>query len=586
MKKLLIGSDIHHPFREFKIPAEFVTETAGILARKGAGKTYTAQVMAEELLEHEQQIVAIDPLNVWWGLRSRYKVVIFGGDHADMPLEPHMGSTIADLVAENPDLSCVLSLRHLRKNKMRTFVTEFAENLFHRKASKSTPVHLFVDEADMFAPQRVIKGYERMLGAMEDLVRRGRTAGVGCTMITQRPQALHKDVLTQIELLVVGQITGPQDKKAIKEWIEHNADIQEQGMLMSSLAKLAVGQMWFWSPAFLNVFKKVMVRKKRTTDSSATPKAGKRVARMKARKIDLKAIRNKLESVVAEAESNDPKALKVEIARLKKELAAKVPAVVESAPSLALKAIRERIDQAVAKAIDERDDQWICKIKGLMIEFHELSVGALTDRLTNLQTIDIRPEKSVSNRGLVYTKEDFNRLKDIGVRAHQARVPRVPADVPNTNLPKPEFRILTVLAIRNRPCSRKLVALQAGYSPTSGGYAGALANLRKQDYINGSGSQIEITVAGREVLGPVDVSQLKSTTYWITKLKAKAAQEVFRAVLDAHPDPISRLEIAQRCNYSPTSGGFAGALAKLRGLELIVGYSDEIRLSPEILVEE
>lgn len=593
MTKLLIGANIHHPSRDFKIPATFVTETAGILARKGAGKTYTAQVIAEELLEYEQQIVAIDPLNVWWGLRSHYKVVIFGGERSDMPLEPHMGSAIADLVADNPDLSCVLSLRHLRKNRMRQFVTEFAETLFHRKAARSTPMHLFVDEADMFAPQRVIKGYERMLGAMEDLVRRGRTAGIGVTMISQRPQALHKDVLTQIELLVVGQITGPQDKKAIKEWIEHNADIQEQGMLMSSLAKLKVGEMWFWSPAFLNVFVKIAVRKKRTTDSSATPKAGKRIAKMKARKIDLKTIRTKLESVVAEAESNDPKTLKAEIARLKKELVGRV-SVADSFQPTAEKVIKERVDKAVmsavAQSVMKRDEQWVAVVDKTLKEALAYDLFRSVEILINLHGRDLVPKTPVRVTGPKPTPRAPVTIQGVMEQSIQRRapvgVPTSPPVDPNVRLPKPEFQILTVLALRDRPCSRKLVALQAGYSPTSGGYAAALASLRKQEFINGSGASLEITSAGRQVLGPVDGSQLKNTSYWIMKLKSKASQEVFRRILDAHPDPISRDEIASQCGYSRTSGGFAGALAKLRGLELIVGYSDAITLSPEILVEE
>jgi hypothetical protein len=36
------------------------------------------------------------------------------------------------------------------------------------------PLQLVLDEADAFAPQRPQKGQERMLDAVEDLVRRGR----------------------------------------------------------------------------------------------------------------------------------------------------------------------------------------------------------------------------------------------------------------------------------------------------------------------------------------------------------------------------------------------------------------------------
>ncbi len=50
-------------------------------------------------------------------------------------------------------------------------MTDFAERLYHRNRD---PLHLVLDEADTFAPQRTDPGGQRLLGAIEDLVRRGR----------------------------------------------------------------------------------------------------------------------------------------------------------------------------------------------------------------------------------------------------------------------------------------------------------------------------------------------------------------------------------------------------------------------------
>lgn len=312
----------------FKIPVAFVTETAAILARRGAGKTYTAQVIAEELLDARQQIVAIDPNNAWWGLRSGYKVVIFGGPKGDLPLEPQAGRVIADAVAENPDLSCVLSLRHMVKAKQKRFVYEFADRLFHRKGEEelATAVHIFIDEAHRFAPQFVRGDDANMVGAVSELVLGGRQAGIGVTLITQRSAKLNKDVLTQAEILIAGQITGPQDKKAVREWIEDNADIDEQKAFIKSLATLKRGELWVWSPSFLKCMAKVHIRKKRTFDSSATPKAGAKSRRpkMRAKPLDLEALRSTMAETIKQAEEKDPKALRRKVVELEKQLAAKV----------------------------------------------------------------------------------------------------------------------------------------------------------------------------------------------------------------------------------------------------------------------
>jgi uncharacterized protein len=56
--------------REFGLPAEAVSETFAILAKRGAGKTYTAAVMVQELLKADLHVVVVDPVGVWRGLRA------------------------------------------------------------------------------------------------------------------------------------------------------------------------------------------------------------------------------------------------------------------------------------------------------------------------------------------------------------------------------------------------------------------------------------------------------------------------------------------------------------------------------------
>jgi DNA helicase HerA-like ATPase len=59
-----------------------------------------------------------------------------------------------------------------------------------------------------------------MLGAGEDIVRRGGQRGIGCMMITQRTAVLNKNVLTQCEMLVALRTISPQDLKAMQAWID------------------------------------------------------------------------------------------------------------------------------------------------------------------------------------------------------------------------------------------------------------------------------------------------------------------------------------------------------------------------------
>ncbi len=114
---------------DLELPDQAVTETFAILAKRGMGKTNTAVVMAEEMIAGGHQVLAVDPTGVWWGLRSSadgrrpgLPVVILGGEHADVALEPTSGELVADLAVDE-NVSCVLDLSLMRKAQQIRFFT-------------------------------------------------------------------------------------------------------------------------------------------------------------------------------------------------------------------------------------------------------------------------------------------------------------------------------------------------------------------------------------------------------------------------------------------------------------------------------
>ena len=99
-----------------------------------------------------------------------------------------------------------------------------------------------------------------MLGAMEDIVRLGRNYGIGCSLISQRPQSVHKDVLSQVECLVVLQMNGAHERKAIESWVvDHGIDVKE---MVRELPSLEIGEAFVWSPQWLRFLGKVKIKKK------------------------------------------------------------------------------------------------------------------------------------------------------------------------------------------------------------------------------------------------------------------------------------------------------------------------------------
>jgi len=119
--------------QDLELPEEAVTETFAILGKRGVGKTTTARVLTEELLEVGLPVLILDPTGVWWGLRTSadgktagYPVVIFGGDRADVPLEETAGTLIADVIVSQR-ISAVLDLSSLSKGATRRFSTDLLE---------------------------------------------------------------------------------------------------------------------------------------------------------------------------------------------------------------------------------------------------------------------------------------------------------------------------------------------------------------------------------------------------------------------------------------------------------------------------
>jgi hypothetical protein len=132
--------------------------------------------------------------------------------------------------------------------------------------------------------------------------------------------------------------------------------------------------------------------------------------------------------------------------------------------------------------------------------------------------------------------------------------------------------------------SQKQVATLTGYSPKSGGFFGALSNLRKLDAIEGSAALLRITEDGRQIVGD-DYDPLPTgpalQEHWYAKL-SKSEATILRALVEAYPTALSQDELGERTGYSTTSGGFFGALAKLRTLELISGGKPALRASEDL----
>lgn len=564
--------------------SDAITQTWAFLGLKGFGKTYAAGKLCEEILKIKGQIVVLDPVGNWYGLRlnssgknpSRFKIPILGGTHGDVPLEHRAGALIADFIVDTGS-SALLDVSMFRKNQRKDFVTDFAEQLFHRKKDERSPLHLVLEEAQTFAPEQG-RGQERMLGAIEDIVRLGRNYGLGCSMISQRPQSVNKEVLNMTQILVCFQLFAEHERAAVRKWMKHiGSDMIEE--LDQALPGLATGECYICSPAWLRMFKKTKFHKKITFDASATPKLGEKPRVLRSLKpVDLKGLHDAMAETIERAKANDPKALQQRIRELEKEVEIEKafkgefqepvePAINEDAIKAALADNDKYWQQEFAK----RDSYW------------EGETDKLLKGQTELLAVIREAERVVCLNGNTFPmlKPTPPSVENMPPRTNYVPVPMKPAkpkkspgaesvkpshpalDSSAVKIGKGEEKILIAIAQHRDGLERsQLTALTGFATSTRNNY---IQRLVRVDFVCEYEGVLDTTDAGRKYLG--NSFQLLPVgralgEYWLRELP-KGEREILSLVLAVYPDSLTRNSISESTGFATsTRNNYIQRLAK------------------------
>lgn len=307
------------------LPLNAVTQKLAMLGRTGSGKSYAATKLAEQMHDAGAQIVALDPVGMWWGLRlagngrdAGIAIPVFGGLHGDVPLESGAGALMADLIVDRGiSAICDVSQFEHDADKIR-FATAFAARFFFRKKSAPSAVHVFIEEAQEFLPESPRKDEGTMLHHFRRMWKLGRNFGIGGTIISQRPQAVSKEALNLTECVFAFQLTGPHERKALRLWIDEKG-LKED--LDAILPKLAVGEARVWSPAWLKISETIKVAAKRTFNASSTPEVGASAKVRNLAPIDLERIRVDMAATIEKQRAEDPRELRKKVAEREKQIA-------------------------------------------------------------------------------------------------------------------------------------------------------------------------------------------------------------------------------------------------------------------------
>jgi uncharacterized protein len=483
------------------LPLDAATQTFAFVARKGAGKTYAAGKLNELLIEEGVQCVILDTVGNWYGLRiaadgegKGIDIPVLGGLRADIPLEPTGGELVADLVIET-GRSVIIDVSQFSQADRKRFATAFGVRLWQRKKAEPNPSPLFLtlEEAQLIVPQMVRGDDARMVGIFEEIIRLGRNYGIGVGMITQRPQSVNKEVLTQTECLIVLQVNGAPERKALRDWIVH------QGMdtsLVDELPMLPIGTAYIWSPQWLGILEKIQIAKKKTFDASATPKVGEKRLRRELAPLDLEAFKRKMAATIEKVKENDPAHLKRTIAELRRE----VQKLQNGKPAVAAKPVE--VPVLPPELVKKIDDLWKARSE---IHTHLMTTRDVFREVFNaLRKADKygkRLPTFTPEPGL--TAENMRRTRDTLKTPTNPVIYRTHQEPHQGEIIGGMRRMLIALAQRS-PLSKKQLGVRAGLSSTSGTFGTYLGKLRSSGWVEGEGDSLSISDAGRKTLGHYD----------------------------------------------------------------------------------
>lgn len=562
------------------IPAAALNQHIALLGKTRSGKSSVMRRITEGLLDEHLPVCIIDPKGDWWGLKSSadgkkagYPVVIFGGEHADVPLNAHAGSHIAELVATG-NRPCIIDLGGWMVGERTRFFIDFASTLFRlTKGSR----WLVIDECHNFAPQGKVVDPDagKMLHWANRLASEGLGKGLAIIAASQRPQKVHKDFLTCFETLIAMRVIHPLDRGAVKDWIDGCPDAKKGAEVLASLASMGRGEGWAWSPEIGFGPERVKFPMFSTYDSFRDRSAERSHQLRGWASVDLDDVKAKLAKVVEEAKANDPKELRRQVS----ELTAALTKAEQAKPAAAKPEI-QKVDVPVVTDADLKRIELAASMVERAIERASAhlanTVGGVADPLkailARVKTIKAGPDPIALARKAVDFGSSVASAQTVVGRPVKPIQPRpIAGDGSITN---PMQRILDAVAWWNafgiaQP-KREAVAFIARYTPTSGGFNNPLGTLRTMGLVDyPAAGLVALTDSGRASANQPDSSPTRDEAHdRVRSVLDGPKRRIFDALLSLG-GVAPREVLAEKSQYEPTSGGFNNPLGTMRSIGLV-----------------
>ena len=548
-------------------PVELGSQGNAILGIRDSGKSYTATKLAEELYDAGVPFIAFDPIGVWRYMRvpgkaKGYPIVVAGGQEGDLPLSPASAPMIVEAAMKN-GVSLVIDLFdiNLSKADWKRIVRDCVRLLLHRNKEYGLR-HIFLEEAAEFAPQMVRDG--DVYAEIEKLARMGGNSRLGYTLVNQRAQELNKAVLELCDNLFLHRQKGKNALDSLKKWLELAG--AAGGEVMRTLPTLPQGDCWAWmsssdTPILVHVPEKNSLHPDRRLmhgDAGAVAQKAVSVGKF------VKALEKTLPRLEEETKANDPKALRSEIDRLKRQIAAAERSKAPLWPDQ-----RDQVRQL-------REDLGIANKRA----------DALQIRIDQVAKAIGAPLPSSAVQSLPPTAVLQEKRGPTRIVRHEPRPAISEKDSSDGSVPHGCAKPLAALASAYPGgMTESQWATSAGYKKSGGTWCEYRRRLVRAGMIEQRNGLWHATELGAEAAGDVELPPPPGpdlARWWAGKIHG--TPKLVEQLIESYPTPLSRDELADRIEMVPTGGSFLEYVRRLKRNNIAIETRDGlIALADEIM---
>lgn len=533
-----------------------------VTAGSDGGKSYLLRKILE-VVSLQIQTIVLDVEGEFATLRERRNMVL-GGPNGEVATDIRSASLLCRKLMEL-NLSAVLDISEMRPTDRRVFVARFCNTMVDLPRSLWRPCVVCIDETHEYAPEDAKSASTE---AVSLLASKGRKRGYCLLSATQRLAKLSKDVAAESRNQFVGMMNLDIDLKRAADILGFGRDRWQEIRDLEH-------EFFCFGPA-INV--KTPTKMKAGTVETTHPKAGHgRLSKPPAPSEKIKAVLSELSDLTAKAEE-EIKSIdeaKAEIAKLKRELLAKVGS-----------AATEGLLKTAAAESARREAEFTKEIQRLT-----KANRFLFDKIQAATLALQRGDASNGDKHPLFALPPARQFVDLKTPAPAPVTvfrKEKPIEVGELKIQGNQQRILNTIRWYEsigimEPTNIQIGAI-AHIDPTGGHWSNIVGPLSTNGLIERSSGTTKLTDAGRAVSSvPDNIGTLADYHQMlrarVSKMKNTGGKtiEILNAIIDAGGRELTSEEIGRTVGIDHTGGHFSNVIGPLGTIGLISRSSGVVK---------